>query len=335
MSPPWLTPDGGLVAGVYRGVSDAAYRGIPAVSQSSLKIVGEQGPADYQWSREHPRSTDDLILGSAVDCLLFDASEDHRIFEARFEVADSKAWPNATCAMCGAVPRAPCITKKGEVSKTCHEGRRAAHVTDGREALSWEAAQEAHELARALLGHPTAGRMLATTEHQVPMVWQDPVTGVWMKGRLDCVRPGSHLDDVKTGRPGCAASPRAWAKHAWGFGYHYQAAAYHDGWQQLTGEDLPWSWVVAEKRQPYAAHIAIFHATPAWLELGRKAYRRAAEMFRDCCAVGIWPGYQEEVQEVEPPAWAKVSELESNATGDGSWLEGVDDTTISGSFLEG
>lgn len=293
-----MTPSPAQPPGIYRGIPDAEYRSWPAISMSGLRVLGEQSPAAYRWQQAHPRpQSEAMLLGSLIDSMLLGGPGE---LAERYELADGRAWPRATCPECGAAPEAPCLGKKGEPITRCHSGRRELHDSGGRmvvDARTWARAQE---IAEAVRRHPTAAPLVDLTDHQVSMLWIDPETGIALKGRLDLVRPGEYLADLKTCRAG-AASPRQWARHAAGLAYHYQAAVYSDGWAALTGEALPWIWLAVETEPPY--QLAVHQAADAWIWRGRDAYRSALRLYAHCLDTGEWPGYPEDPQLCEPPPW--------------------------------
>jgi hypothetical protein len=46
------------------------------------------------------------------------------------------------------------------------------------------------------------------------------------------------------------------------------------------------------------------------LELGRRKWQRAVELWGRCAKRGEWPGYAESVWRIEPPGWAMSEDLE-------------------------
>jgi exodeoxyribonuclease VIII len=278
-----------------------------------LKPMNDGPPAKAKAIMDAPHKRGEALrIGGAVDCLYFEPDR----FEGAYEVPEpgEKAWPNAPCAACGAAPLAPCTTKKGEVAKRCCAGRNAAKVAGVKEVLSWEEWQLVQALVLRLRTDARVRTMFDTTKHQVSMVWEDAVSGLLCKGRLDMVAPGRYLADLKTCEGGKAA-PALWPAHAWKWGYAIQAAFYHDGWLALTGEDLPWLWVAEEKDAPHL--IAVYQAEPAWIIRGRDAYRRALRTYTECLASGEWPGYDDGGDPVicSPPTWLPIIEAP-----DGSWM---------------
>jgi len=287
-----------VTPGIYYDLSEAEYRALPAANYSTLKHMGVPALAKYE--HDHPRPPSPaMALGSAVDCYLLEPDR----FQEAYEVPEpgDKSWPNATCPVCGALPRAACQTKKGEPSKRCCAGRRELHDAGGKAVLSWEQWQQVQGIVAAVRSHRQARTMLDVSRHQVSLFWADAATGIACKGRLDMQAPG-WLGDLKTCGRGLASAER-WPKHAWDLGYAYQVAFYSDGWLALTGESLPWLWLCAETSAPYL--VTVHSATKTWLVRGRDAYRRALRTWAECQETGIWPGYpcDDDPLPVSPPTW--------------------------------
>lgn len=266
--------------GIYYDLSDAAYRAIHAVSQTGLKIVGQESPAAYRWKMDHPdEPSESMVLGSAVDCLALEPERWSSLFAERPDV-DGR-------------------TKEGKAIL-------AAFEPGSRRVIKRAAVEQAHAIADAVLSHPTAGPLVSTTQHQISLVWEDEDCRALCKARLDMVRCGSDglaslIADLKTCRAG-AAHLLAWPRYAYGLGMHYQAAMYVDGWAALTGETLPWLWCAVETEPPY--HVGVYQADPGWIWTGRDAYRAALECYAWCRETDHWPGYSTEVKMVALPVWA-------------------------------
>lgn len=289
-----------LEPGIYRGVPDAEYRAWPAISQSGLKTM-LKSPAKFRHEQTHPRKrTPAMLMGSLVDCLCLEPEA----FDLYFEVAKGGVWPNTVCPKCGAAPGAPCLKKDlTPAAKVCTAERRenderpagAPTLIDSKTLL------DARQIADAVLSHPTAGRLVASTEHQVSMVWQDSATGIWCKGRIDCLDADRYIADLKkTGHDG--ACPQKWPKQVVNWGHDVQAAFYTDAYELLTGKRLPWLWVAVEEEEPF--DLAVYQAADEWFKRGRRLYRKALDLYANCVQTDNWTGYDDGVQMCEPPTWA-------------------------------
>ena len=51
--------------------------------------------------------------------------------------------------------------------------------------------------------------------------------------------------------------------------------------------------------------MSVAQLTEQDIDLGRQLARRAAEIWRDCTASGIWPAYPVEIQTVNLPPYAR------------------------------
>ncbi len=131
--------------------------------------------------------------------------------------------------------------------------------------------------------------------------WTDPETGLACRCRPDLYSPAFELmADLKTTAD---AAPFTFARRAADLGYHAQEAWYTDGWQAAGGGAVDgFVFVVVESDHPHLA--AAYELTPAAVEEGRLAMRKAVLDYRACHAAGTYPGYPAEVQELDLPAWA-------------------------------
>jgi hypothetical protein len=41
------------------------------------------------------------------------------------------------------------------------------------------------------------------------------------------------------------------------------------------------------------------------LEHGRREYRKAIELYKECASLDLWPAYSQQVQTLELPVWVK------------------------------
>jgi hypothetical protein len=84
-------------------------------------------------------------------------------------------------------------------------------------------------------------------------------------------------------------------------GYHQSVAHYQDGVEQVTGERLPFAFVLVEKEPPYL--VSVVELDPEAVELGRRLNTKAKNTYRECLATNQWPGY-ESTEPIRLPAWA-------------------------------
>ena len=188
-------------------------------------------------------------------------------------------------------------------------GKRYAEYAPVRNGKKWEEWQEknpgvqslkphemsrAQEIARAVRGHRIAGQLLRGGRAEEVVTWNDAVTGLACKGRLDYLRP-DFVTDLKTARD---PSPQAFAKVASGLGYLAQVAFYHDGAtaaRLIDGKQRPYI-IAVESNEPF--DVACFQLTDDALLYGREFYRSLLRRLLECTEANYWPGVAPDLQEL-------------------------------------
>jgi exodeoxyribonuclease VIII len=103
------------------------------------------------------------------------------------------------------------------------------------------------------------------------------------------------------------AHPEAFARDAFKYRYHCQAAFYSDAKQIV--ENLPqtprFCFIVVEKEFPYA--VAVYWLDDQSIDLGRRVYRKDLETYAWCREIDSWPGY-DEIRTLRLPRYAFVKE---------------------------
>lgn len=163
-------------------------------------------------------------------------------------------------------------------------------------------------MAAALRADPVASKLfVAGGRAEVTIVWIDPTTRVVRRGRIDWLI-GRYVVDYKTTRE---ASDDAIERAIANYGYHAQLAGYCDGVKLLglAGDPVP-ILVAQEKEPPYLVNVKQLDELS--MRIGRERNARALEIYRDCTAAGIWPGYSDRVTFASVPRWhIKAHEEES------------------------
>lgn len=162
----------------------------------------------------------------------------------------------------------------------------------------------AHAMAGAVAVHPTAAKLLRRGQAERTLIWRDEATGVLCRAKADCLRPDG-IVDVKTAAD---ASEEALSKAAHGHGYAIQAPFYLRGFRALfPGVEPFFGFISIEKEPPYLVHVN--QLTERALAWGDRKVSEALEIYRDCTASGIWPGYPlDEITEIDLPAWVRTEE---------------------------
>lgn len=157
---------------------------------------------------------------------------------------------------------------------------------------------------KALEEFPVSRRALfeSAGNNEVSVFGKDPETGIELKCRVDRFLQNGMLLDVKSTAD---ASPSAFPKSCYNYGYALQAAHYMHTVELATG-DAPagFGFIVVEKAPPYA--VAVYRASDDFLAYGRNQHRELLRALGDLLAGDQkpWPSYGDEVLDLDLPPWA-------------------------------
>lgn len=240
--------------GIYSGVSSADYHADEALGSTSLKTLATRTPAHYQWDRTRPKFSDAFTLGTAAHSLILEGDTSGIV------VVEADNW----------------LTKAAKEQKT-------EALASGKQPLLTKEMTQVWEMHSAVMRHPQARELFTGHRAEESVFWDED--GLMLKCRPDAWQPG-RLVDLKTT---VDASPRAFGKTAYNFGYHQSAAHYIDGVKAATGEELPFTFVLVEKTAPYL--VSVVELDWEAIDLGRGLNDRAKRIYRECTNTGNWPGY--------------------------------------------
>ena len=273
-----------ISTGFHPGLPFPDYLALDRLSPSGAKLLG-RSPAHYRHNRTHPAAeTAALRSGKGLHSLALEG-------------------PDAFAAAFAKAPECDRRTKEGKAlwadfTAAC-EGKTILTATEGELVESMAAAIAAHPLAPALLEGGTP---------ELSMIWDDPETGCPCRGRADLARlEAGAILDLKTTLD---ASPAAFARSVMSFGYATQAAAYLSGATALGADVRDFIILAVEKSAPFA--VGIYRLPDAALELGRRRWREACELYAACLESGCWPGYPETITELALPNWAMAELYETD-----------------------
>jgi hypothetical protein len=267
------------------------YRGLPGISQSTLKpmLTGTPGQARYRAeNRKHPSRA--MVLGTAVDRAVYEG--DPGVVQPPAElVAAHKKWK---------------ASKDGKAWLAEHKDDLVA--TD-------EELTQICGAAISVMAHPVASMLLDVGHHQLSLFWEDEVDGepVARKGRPDTVIESSHMPlwlgvdsgvvvDLKTCGAGYADREK-WARHAADMHYDMQLADYCAGLEVITGDPYHVGlWIVVEMAAPH--RVEVYRCGTAEMERGRMHARAALDVYTKCERADHWPNTTGRILDVEFPPWA-------------------------------
>jgi len=262
-------------------LTNEEYHAHPAVSRSGLALIAHS-PL-HVWHRYHsgtytpPVPAPALRLGTAVHMAVLEPD----LF------ADSYA-------------EAPSLSRTTKAGKEAW----AAAAEGGQDLLTADELAQINGMCTALQQHPAARQALNVPGiNEASYITTDPGTGIGIKCRPDRLTESGWVVDLKTTRDASAA---AFAKSTANFGYHVQAAFYMHCLDVLGERPKGFIIVAVEKDPPYA--VQVFRIAPAAVQLGTREMFTALGTLQRCRLDypldQPWPAYNNEVVDLELPAWA-------------------------------
>lgn len=274
------------------GLSNEDYHHLKAVSPSQIKVL-KRSPLHYfdQFladDREKKPPTASMLKGTALHTAIL----------------EPELWDETVIILPSDAPNKP-TKRQLEAKKPSAETQAAItwweefnDSINGRIVISLDDADDVRRMADAVRKHPAAAFLLELPgRREASYTWTDEATGLECKTRPDWHSlDGRIVLDVKTTED---ASRVAFAKTIANLDYHVQAAWNLDA----QGGELFLSLVV-ENSRPYG--VAVYPASEAMLEAGRRRISAAMERLAECWRTGQWPGYGDAIQEpIELPGWVR------------------------------
>lgn len=262
--------------GLYPNVPAEIYHSWFAASHTLLTILRDKTPAHVrEYLNNPPQPTPAMVLGSAIHAAILQPDEFKRLYVRKPDNIDRRtkagkeAWAEFKAAHAGATILEP------DDYELCLRIRDVIHT------------------------HPKA-KKLVTGMTEVSAVWMGWY-GVKCKARFDCLPDSlpTAFVDVKTVTD---ASPRAFSRAMHTHGWHLQATLYRIGAHELeTGREHP-ILLAVEKDPPHA--FAMYRVGQETLMAGEDELRRLLEIWATKIETGEWPGYPDEIQDIQLPGWA-------------------------------
>ena len=190
------------------------------------------------------------------------------------------------------------VTGKGDPSTSTAtsyvKGKRkefeASSVAAGQTIISQAEFRSLQTALDAINAEPKAVAKLTDGRPELSIVWHDPSTGLRCKARIDYMRADG-LADLKTSRDdNNRPLPESFEFSLWTYSYYTQAAWYQYGWEVLTGERLPFHFVVLGTGSPMQCVAA--PVGEMTLKLGREKNKERMALYKLCHDAGEFPGYE-------------------------------------------
>jgi exodeoxyribonuclease VIII len=262
------------LTGIHYDMAEGDYRSAPAIAGSDAKhILPPKTPAHYAAhmageSKREPSKA--MLLGTMAHLAVLEPQKLDTAFVERPEGIDLR-------------------TKLGKEWK---ESVGSMPVLDQDEARAVRGIRD------SIAANSAARDLLAGTKSEVSL-FGDSRNGLAIKGRVDAMKEGV-LVDVKTTSAGADAN--AFSRQSFALNYHVSAAWYY---YLATLNDMPpkaFYWIAVETSAPFA--VAVYEIHTQALQLGFRQMTEALELIARCEDEGNWPGYGNEVQTLNLPAWA-------------------------------
>jgi exodeoxyribonuclease VIII len=264
-----------------------------AISKSWLDRVAKSPLHLQQYLNTPHESTLALVLGSAVDCLVFEPEKFDSLFMK--SPVDDKGVPHKKTTKGGREAWAEAQKVAEESGKTIIE----CHLTD-----YWT---ECMQMADAITGNPLMKEILQDGVGQVTFIAPDPHTGLIRKCKTDNYHEGSNsVCDLKTA---VSASPYEFARSIANYRYHVQDAYYSDIIADVVGSMPSFMFAVLEKPPknvvPDSGMMAFYQLTQDEKDAGRNAWQSDMAAIAFAMDTDEWSGYADTVIEIERPQWAR------------------------------
>lgn len=286
-------------------MTEQEYRSHPAISRSELWWL-DKSPEYFQYRKNNPMEpTPSLLFGQVAHKLLLEPED----FYTDFAVA-------------------PAVDRRTRDGKAAWE---EFLLTVGErkpvDAATYEQASDMIAAARMV---PLVNELL-DGDHEVPLFWTDPDTGVECKCRLDSMRRDDNgvpvIVDYKTTND---ASYKGFSRDVYQYGYHLQSAMYSEGviqngmcprlirekarkrWKKDPdtgkrryyteipehivmggdeGQIIHPRWFFIVQEKSEPYSVNIFEMDLEYITLGYDLYRELLGTYATCLATDFWPGY--------------------------------------------
>lgn len=261
--------------GIVHDLPEAEYHSRPELSSTGARRILDS-PARFQWEQSHRVESRAFDVGHAVHAKVLGVG------------LTAVTYPDEHLTPSGN-PSTKAATVAWE-SEQRASGLVPVSRADMAKVDAMAEAVLAHAAARAIFEQDGAAEVSAFAT--------DPVTGVRVRARADRL-DDTQLVDLKTTAGSASASGfgRDAAKH----GYPVQEAHYADTFAWITGERLPMTFVVVEKRAPHL--VAVHRFDDVTRIAARDLVARARATYAECVTTDTWPAYGDGVLTTQMPAW--------------------------------
>ena len=262
----------------------------PSISSSGLRRIFSESPWHFWMASDlnpdrYPAKEpgDGLILGKAAHSLLLG----DEVFDEHFIYVPSDAPQRPTATQIAALERdgkwSDAALPRAEFWEAFDQR------TAGRHLLRQEQVERIVLIKDNLARNPLAVEMLTGGLTEISLIWQDEITGVWIKSRPDVIPDnGADFADLKTFAPKSSSIKRAVQQAITDRRYDMQLALAAEGSRRIFGAGAEECvLVMAQTTEPYTiTPVRIDTDTLYWAGV---CNRQAIDTFARCLESGDWP----------------------------------------------
>jgi hypothetical protein len=258
---------------IVRGMPAAEYHAVRAASSTRLKEI-LRSPAHLKWMDENGKTADSLALGEAFHMATL---EPEKFFE-QFIV----------------MPKYDRRTKDGRAAFDMFRDANA-----DKKVIDQDDYNSVCSMRDAIMDHPAAHDLLSMrSETELSLFWTN-MLGQPSKARIDAYSDLSRcVVDLKST---VSADPGEFARSAFKYGYHLQAAWYLDAARMAGLKTDSIVFVAVEKTPPFG--VACYRFDEDSIDAGRVSYMRAIAILHACESSREWPGYSPMIETIRFPKW--------------------------------
>lgn len=261
----------------------------PSISSTGLRTIFSESPWHF-WARSdlnpdrypEKEASDSLNFGKAAHALILG----DEVFAEQFIFVPDDAPPAPTAAQIAA-REAGRISDAAKVRFDFWDEFEIAAA--GRLLIGEEAIQRIQFMAENIAKNPEAMEALTGGLTEISMIWQDPITGVWIKARPDQL-PSNGYDfaDLKTLQPRSKSIERAVHQSITEYRYDMQKALAVMGAEHVFGRTAKNCILIfAQSNAPFTVTpVRITEDTLYW---ARCCCRQAIDTFAKCLEAEHWP----------------------------------------------
>lgn len=259
---PYVAPS--LEPGAYHGVPEKLYHELPYISSSFLKKF-KDCPADALMPVE---VTDCMRLGSAIHSWIL---EGQVLFEEQYvTMFESNLNKNTT------------EYKEKAKKFVSDNSKKTVLPATTSKVPTLDVIKGVHA---SVQNHPTSKKWLSQEGMtEVTLVWDDPITGLRCKARLDFFTEGLIVDLKKT------ADVKKFKNALVSFNYDIQAAWYLTGALACGLDAKKFGFIALEAERPYK--VASGKLSARWIEAGIKENIRLLGLVKECLEQEFFPAYE-------------------------------------------